>query len=85
MQPMMKIVIEPVQPAPPGAPHVNRAKLTLVSPPWPTVGDVVRWAGARWLVTKTSATRGMTIPIHASAADTAKAGENRRQEGGPNA
>jgi hypothetical protein len=46
-----------------GTGHVERMKLTLVSPPWPHVGEEVSFLGSRWLVTKTSGTRGTILAL----------------------
>jgi hypothetical protein len=37
---------------------VKRMKLTIVSPPWPHVGQELNYMGTTWKVTKTSGTRG---------------------------
>lgn len=57
-QPMMRVWLKPVDPA---QSSVKQVKLTLVSPPWPHVGQEVTYLGAKWTVTKTSATKGVIL------------------------
>ena len=58
MKAMMQVWVKPLEDS-----AVKSAKFTLVSPPWPSVGDTVRYLGTRWKVTKTSATRGVVLSV----------------------
>lgn len=57
MKDMMRVWLKPVVDG-----NVKTMRLTLVSPPFPHVGQVVVFLGAKYEVVKTSATRGCLIP-----------------------
>lgn len=57
MKPMMRVWLTPTDPAN----KVRKLKLTLVSPPWPHVGQEINYLGSKWTVIKTSATKGLIL------------------------
>lgn len=44
-----------------GAARIDKVKLTVISPPWPHVGQEVNYLGRRYNVVKTSATKGVVL------------------------
>lgn len=62
MQAMMKVVLLPEV-----AGNVKRLTLTLVQPPFPVVGQRLRYLDSWWIVSKTTKTKGTILKTQANA------------------